>query len=150
MATLSKKLLITLCFCTTLNAALGARNESFYMGGTTKLEDLNEDTIKGHVGGTSNQINRDIGDVPGNRYNGDMSFTYYKDGNHQLERKFDFAALVNDQSLTMWSLQEAYVGKQGVFKGYDQVTRTGDYLKAGRQNLSWSMVDQVWGLGKLN
>ena len=101
-------------------------------------------------GGMSNQINQDVGDVPGNRYNADLSFTYYKDREYELERKFDFAALVNDQSLTMWSLQEAYVAKNGVFRSYDRVDKTGDVVKIGRQNLAWSNIDQSWGLGKIN
>ena len=134
MATLTKKQLLTLCLSTTVGSAFA----------------INDDTIQGHFGGMSNQINQDVGDVPGNRYNADLSFTYYKDRENELERKFDFAALVNDQSLTMWSLQEAYVAKKGVFRSYDRAEKTGDIVKIGRQNLAWSNIDQSWGLGKIN
>jgi len=134
MVTFTKKQLITLCLCTAANSALA----------------VDYDTIQGHFGALSNQLNRDVGDVPGNRYNGDLSFTYNKNGSEELERKFDFAALVNDESLTMWSLQEAYVVKRGAFRGYDYIEKTGDQFKIGRQNLAWSPVDQTWGLGKIN
>lgn len=134
MAIFSKNQILALCVCATVGSTFAAVN----------------DTIQGDLGGMSNQINRDVGDVPGNRYAGDLNFTYSKDGVHQLERKFDFSALVNDESLTMYSLQEAYVGKMGVFRGYDHVARTGDQMRAGRQNLAWSPVDATWGLGKLN
>lgn len=108
------------------------------------------DTIQGSFGGMTNQINRDIGDVPGNRYNGDMRFTYHEDSPYKVERKFDFSALVNDQSLTMYSLQEAYVVKRGLFTSFDPVHKTGDQLRFGRQNLDWSGLDSAWGLGKIN
>ena len=108
------------------------------------------DTIEGYFGGMTNQINRDIGDVPGNRYNGDMRFTYHEDSPYKVERKFDFSALVNDQSLTMYSLQEAYVVNRGVLTSYDSVHKTGDQLRFGRQNLDWSGMDATWGLGKIN
>jgi len=134
MATFTKKHLLSLCLCTAVNAAFAANN----------------DIIQGYIGGSSNQINQDIGDVPGNRYYGDLNFSYFKDGAYELERKFDFSALVNDQSLTMWSLQEAYAAKNGLFKSYNHVDKTGDQLKVGRQNLKWAPVDQAWGLGKLN
>lgn len=132
MTTLFKKHIITLCLCT--GTAYGAVS----------------DTIQGHIGGMSNQINRDVGDVPGNRYNGDLNFTYHDESLSGLESKFDFAAMVNDQSLTMWSLQEAYVAKKGVFKSWDILSNSGDQLKFGRQVLEWSKVDNFWGLGKLN
>ena len=110
----------------------------------------NNQTIQGHLGGLSNQINQSVGDVPGNRYNGDFRFSYHKNLPGQLERKFEISSLVNDQSLTMWSLQEAYIGDKGIFRGYNSATKMGDQLKVGRQVLPWSTVDQTWGLGKLN
>jgi hypothetical protein len=133
MATLTKNKLLTLCLCTSVSSAYAVN-----------------DTIQGYFGGMSNQINSDIGDVPGNRYNGDARFTYYKNNEYDLERKFDLSALVNDQSLTMWSLQEAYVAKKGIFRDFDHAEKTGDQLKVGRQNLDWSQMDESWGLGKLN
>jgi hypothetical protein len=108
------------------------------------------DIMHGHIGGASNQINRDIGDVPGNRYHGDMSFLYHSDRPGYVESKFSFAAMVNDQSLAMWSLQEAYVGSKGIFKGWDRVGNSGDQMKFGRQVLPWSTVDALWGFGKVN
>lgn len=134
MATFKKQQILTMCLTTMVSSAFAA----------------NLDTIQGDIGGMSNQINRDIGDVPGNRYMGDLNFSYTKKNPHELERKFDFAARVNDESLTMWSLQEAYVGKQGVFRNYDHINKTGDQLKVGRQILPWSTIDSTWGFGKLN
>jgi hypothetical protein len=134
MATLTKKHLLILCVCTTVSSAFAA----------------NSDTITGHLGGMSNQLNRDIGDVPGNRYQGDLTFTYFKDTPGALTSKFDFSAMVNDQSLTMWSLQEAYMAKKGLLRGYNTIEKTGDQVRVGRQNLDWSTIDQTWGLGKLN
>lgn len=104
-----------------------------------------KDYIQGHIGGLSNQAYQNVGDVPGNRYNANLSFDYYKDTNTSysqgIERRFTFAAQVNDQSLTQYSLQEAYVGGRLTNK---------DYLKFGRQVLNWSQVDQTWGFGKIN
>lgn len=108
------------------------------------------DTISGHLGGWSNQINRDVGDVPGNRYAGDLNFNYHNATTGELERKLELSVLVNDESLTMWSLQEAFVGKKGMFRSYDEVTKNGDQLKVGRQVLPWSPIDNIWSFGKLN
>jgi hypothetical protein len=101
--------------------------------------------ISGHIGAISNQANQDVGDVPGNRFNGNFVFDYNKELNpsygRDLERRFTVAAQVNDQSLTTYSLQEAYVGGMLTSK---------DRLRFGRQILNWSEVDHVWGFGKLN
>jgi hypothetical protein len=101
--------------------------------------------IHGHIGAMSNQVHRDVGDVPGNRFNGNMRFDYHKDltttQSRELERRFTFEAQVNDQSLTTFSLQEAYIGGLLTNK---------DHLRFGRQILPWSTVDQVWGFGKIN
>lgn len=105
----------------------------------------------GHIGGTSNQINRDVGDVPGNRYNGDVNFNYYRDSRFEHERKFEVSALVNDQSLTMYSIQEAYISIKGIARdSMNGDNDTGDKMKIGRQVVNWSQVDRYWGLGKLN
>lgn len=104
-----------------------------------------KDNVQGYLGGMSNQVNQDVGNVPGNRFNGDLYFDYHKDNSttytRALERRFTFASRVNDQSLTMFSLQEAYIGGQLTSK---------DHVKFGRQILKWSDVDEVWGFGKLN
>lgn len=104
-----------------------------------------EDIMTGHVGVLSNQINADVGDVPGNRYNANMSFDYYKNpekkSENELEARFTFAGLVNDRSLFMYSVQESYIA--------GKLTPRND-LKAGRQILNWSTVDHTWGFGKLN
>lgn len=103
------------------------------------------DIIQGHIGALSNQTSQQVGNVPGNRYNADFEFDYNPNASttfsRGLERRFHVAALVNDQSLTMYSLQEAYIGGKITSK---------DHLKFGRQILSWSEVDKVWGFGKLN
>lgn len=103
------------------------------------------DFIEGHLGAVSNQANQNVGNVPGNRYNADFVFDYHRNVNttytRELERRFTVAAMVNDQSLTMYSLQEAYVGGNLTSK---------DSLKFGRQILPWSPVDSTWGFGKLN
>lgn len=113
---------------------------------TVPLEfDKGSDYISGHLGGMSNQVSDDVGNVPGNRYNFDFEFDYHKDASttyaQELERRFHVAAMVNDQSLTMYSLQEAYVGGNLTAK---------DHVRFGRQVLPWSAVDTVWGFGKLN
>jgi hypothetical protein len=103
------------------------------------------DTISGHIGVLSNEFNQEVGNVPGNRYNGSLSFDYHKNPEANLEkdieRKFSFSTVVNDENLTMFSLGEAYLAGSYQRK---------NVFKAGRQILNWSKVDEVWGLGKLN
>lgn len=135
MATFNKTKILTLCICCMSIAAVSAQEV---------------DTIHGSFGGMSNQINQDIGDVPGNKYFGDLRFKYEDTNPYKLERKFELAAQINDQSYFQYSLQEAYVNKRGLFRSFDNVTKTGDQLKIGRQNLDWSQLDAFWGLGKLN
>lgn len=98
-------------------------------------------TIDGHVGALSNQAFKNVGNVPGNRYNADFDFKYSKDSTEEIERRFHAAALVNDEGLLMYSVQDAYIG--GVIAGKNHV-------RLGRQVLPWSEVDHVWGFGKLN
>lgn len=102
------------------------------------------ETIHGHIGGISNQIDERVGDVPGNKFIGELRFNYKKDfsqiGN-DLERAFSLAVNVNDQSLTQYSVPEAYIGSKLSSK---------DYVRFGRQILNWAEVDKVWGFGKLN
>ena len=104
-----------------------------------------QDYISGHIGAISNQASQQVGNVPGNRYNGNLSFDYHKDmvsaESKDLERRFSLAAMVNDQSLTMYSIPEAYVGGMLTSK---------DHIRFGRQIIPWSQVDAVWGFGKLN
>ncbi len=103
------------------------------------------DTIQGHFGALSNQASSQVGNVPGNRYNADFEFSYNRNvgtlRENELERRFQISSLVNDQNLTMYSVQEAYVGGNLTSK---------DRLKLGRQVLPWSAVDETWGFGKLN
>lgn len=103
------------------------------------------DLIQGHLGALSNQASQEVGNNPGNRYNADFEFNYhrrpYSAYSGELERKFHLAAMVNDQNLTMYSLQEAYVA--GKINSKNQI-------KFGRQILAWSEVDSIWGFGKLN
>lgn len=101
--------------------------------------------INGHIGAVSNQSSQNVGNVPGNRYNADFEFDYNKTKSNkyrdELEKRFHVAALMNDQSLAMYSVQEAYVGGNLTSK---------DRLAFGRQILDWSKVDSTWGFGKLN
>lgn len=103
------------------------------------------DFIQGHIGGLSNQVSDRVGNVPGNRYNGEFEFDYNRNVNNtirtELEGRFHVASRVNDQSLTMYSLQEAYIGSK-----FDDVA----HVRVGRSILPWSDVDKIWGFGKLN
>jgi hypothetical protein len=106
--------------------------------------DVKPNKVQGFIGALSNQASEKVGNVPGNRYRGEFEFLYQKlpsTYETKLESKFHAAAQINDQSLTMYSLQEAYVGGNLTNK---------DQLRVGRQILPWSAVDQVWGFGKLN
>lgn len=101
--------------------------------------------MSGHIGVLGNQIHREVGDVPGNRYNGNFSFDYHKQPNslsgRELETRFTATGLINDQSLFMYSVNEMYVAGSMTNK---------DHLKFGRQILDWAPVDATWGFGKLN
>ena len=102
------------------------------------------ETITGHVGAISNQIDERVGDVPGNKFIGELRFNYQKDitsTGTELERAFSLAVNVNDQSLTQYSIPQAYVGGNLTKK---------DSIRFGRQVLNWAEVDAVWGFGKLN
>lgn len=109
------------------------------------LNNKASDFISGHIGALSNQASEQVGNVPGNRYNADFEFDYNRNVNttytNEIERRFHIAAMVNDQSLAMYSVQEAYVGGNLTSK---------DHIRFGRQVLPWSAVDMVWGFGKLN
>ncbi|HLW58067.1 MAG TPA: hypothetical protein VKY27_11800 [Bacteriovoracaceae bacterium] len=103
-----------------------------------------QEIITGHIGGISNQVDERVGDVPGNKFIGELRFNYKKDYTSvgtELERAFSLAVNVNDQSLTQYSIPEAYVGGKLSKK---------DYIRFGRQVLNWAEVDKVWGFGKLN
>lgn len=106
--------------------------------------DLNDDgRVNGYIGGLSNQASPNVGDVPGNRYNGSLEVDYFDKSKTTFdkEKRFTLAAQYNDESLTQYSVQEAYiklpVSEKNVFK-------------IGRQILEWNDVDAVWGFGKLN
>lgn len=103
------------------------------------------DYIEGHLGALSNQASSQVGNIPGNRYNADFEIDYQSNLNSSpgqgIERKFQMAAMVNDQNLAMYSVQEAYIGTNLSSK---------DNLRFGRQILSWSQIDSTWGFGKLN
>ncbi len=102
-----------------------------------------ERRLNGYVGALSNQASTNVGDVPGNRYNGSMEFDYFDKAQTSFEKehRFTAAAQYNDQNLTQYSLQEAYiklpVSEKNVFT-------------VGRQILPWSEADKTWGFGKLN
>ncbi|MFL5785735.1 MAG: hypothetical protein ACJ76H_14050 [Bacteriovoracaceae bacterium] len=102
-----------------------------------------EGIVNGYIGGLSNQANPNVGNVPGNRYNGSIEVDYYKKGNTAFDKsgRFTFAGQYNDAGLVQYSLQEAYTSLPLSEK---------NAVKAGRQILPWSTVDQAWGFGKLN
>jgi hypothetical protein len=101
------------------------------------------DAINGYLGARSNQLSSEVGDVQGNRFRADLRFDFHKDKRAEkgLETRFTTMAEVNDQSLTTYSVPEAYVG-----------ARMGerDLLYAGRIVLDWAPMDATWGFGKLN
>ncbi len=103
------------------------------------------DFLRGHLGGVSNQASQSVGNVPGNRYNADFELDYTNLASQTrssgVDTRFTVAALVNDQNLAMYSLQEAYIGLPFSEK---------NYFKFGRQILDWSEVDKNWGFGKVN
>lgn len=102
------------------------------------------DKFSGYIGGMSNQLKSNVGEVPGNQYNGSLFFDYHNRpaaNSKDMESRFSLAAMMNDQSLLMYSVQEAYLAKR---------LRTNDEIKGGRQILNWSPVDATWGFGKVN
>lgn len=98
--------------------------------------------FNGYVGGLTNGANN-VGDVPGNRYNGAMEVDYFekKKDDFDKEKRFTLAAQYNDERLTQYSVQEAYIVLPASVK---------NSFKIGRQIVSWSETDSVWGFGKLN
>lgn len=103
------------------------------------------DYVQGHLGALSNQASESVGNVPGNRYNSDFEFRFNRDNlsqySNEIESRFHVAAMVNDQSLAMYSLQEAFLGFNPT---------ADDHIRIGRQVVPWSEVDKTWGFGKLN
>lgn len=99
--------------------------------------------LNGYVGGLVNGANSNVGDVPGNKYNGQMEIDYFdkKTSDYEIEKRFTFASQYNDQHLTQYSLQEAYVVLPASVK---------NSFTIGRQILDWSEADSMWGFGKLN
>jgi len=121
-------------------------NHKIFLAGLLAAQPLfaADNNIQGHIGGLS-QASQSVGNVPGNRANADLFFDYHKNNtttySKDLDRRFTMSALVNDQSLTMYSIQEAYIGGNITSK---------DSVKFGRQIIPWSSVDHTWGFGKLN
>lgn len=97
-------------------------------------------SVKGYIGGLYNGLTSEVSQVDGNRYNVDFEFDYFKKKPDELERRLTFAARLNDENLTMYSVQEAYINHKW---GRSE-------LIFGRQILDWSIVDGAWGFGKLN
>jgi hypothetical protein len=97
--------------------------------------------MNGYVGAVSNQLVKDVGNVPGNRYWGDFFFDTQNNNQKWFQSRFTMAARRNDQALLMYSVQEAYIGFN---------TSAKDNFKFGRIILPWSTVDSTWGFGKLN
>lgn len=101
--------------------------------------------VDGYIGAMTNQISDQVGNVQGNRYNTNFEFDFNRNIKdlrpNEMESRFHIAALNNDANLTMYSLQEAYVGWNPTGE---------DHIRVGRQILPWSTVDAVWGFGKIN
>lgn len=102
-----------------------------------------DDKVNGYIGGLSNQAASNVGDTPGNRWNGSLEFDYFDKARQPFdkEKRFTLAAQHNDEGLTQYSLQEAYIVLPASEK---------NVFKVGRQILPWSEVDKTWGFGKLN
>lgn len=99
--------------------------------------------VNGYIGGLTNQANSNVGDVPGNKYNGSMEVDYFDKAAlpYDKEGRFTFAGQYNDEGLAQYSLQEAYIQVPLSEK---------NSIKGGREILPWSIVDSTWGFGKLN
>lgn len=97
--------------------------------------------ISNSIGGWSNQLAPNVGNVKGNRYNFDLRLDL-QDHNSEngVESRLTLNTLVNDAGGFMWSVNEAYLKKQ--------MGQTS--LQFGREILDWSDVDDHWSFGKLN
>ena len=113
-------------------------NLSIDMPGQTPLG-KKESVLSGDFGLRTNDLVEDVGEVPGNKYFGDLNLTY-KSYDGSSAKTFDLASRVNDQQQLMWSLKEAKI----VFGSQERK------LTLGRQVLDWSTVDANWGLGRVN
>lgn len=129
------------------------KSKSFKLGGIVLLaysclSNAAANSFNGHIGARSNQVNQNVGNDPGNRFNADLYLDYYNSnsthhstGLDSIDGRFTFAGAINDQSLTMYSLREAYISFRP-FRNFE--------MNAGRQVLNWSEIDATWGFGKLN
>lgn len=122
-----------------LNASAAYNTLDGTFNGLPRNESTNK-KFNGYIGGLSNQANTEIGHVPGNRYWYDGMIDFHSKEQNQAEIKLTASAIRNDQTLVMYSVQEAYLGANA---GKNKV-------KAGRMILPWSTMDSTWGFGKLN
>jgi hypothetical protein len=82
------------------------------------------------------------GEDTGNQYMADFNFTYNSEEPGRSDYFVEFSSRVNDASLIMFSIKEAYMSS---------ADKSADYTwKAGRSKLEWSKLDEVWGFGKIN
>ena len=95
--------------------------------------------LEGYIGGTSNRISSDVPDVPGNRFFSDL-YLGFDESDSRFPKRFTLSGRFNDESLLMYSLQEAYIGNDV----------SGTKVFVGRKALDWARVDKDWGLGKVN
>lgn len=96
--------------------------------------------FSGDFGIQTNGLVQNVGEVPGNKYYGEMEFRYqYKsEKNNYIGLEFD--SRINDEDVFEYSLSEAVV----------EFNFSRSRLALGRTNLEWSYTDNVWGLGKIN
>ncbi len=105
-------------------------------------------SFRGSFGLQGNQLGEKTGEETGNRYMGDLDLFYLSEDEEGDKKVFDFASRVNDASLVMFSVKEAYVGKEASKEFSDEENSIG--YKLGRVILDWSKLDEKWGFGKLN
>jgi hypothetical protein len=99
-----------------------------------------ESILTGDFGLQTNQLLEGVGDVVGNEYFGDLNINYKSANDSNTRKEFDLKTRVNDQEQLMFSITQAHA----------EFNFDSSQLVIGRKNLSWSMVDEKWGLGKVN
>lgn len=107
-----------------------------------------------------NQLSKNIGEVVGNEYYGNLNLKYKnKETKLNSDKYFEFKARHNNESSFMFSVPEAYMSWEvdhsdetnSNSEGESSVDekRTSKYY-FGRVVLPWSKADENWGFGKLN
>ena len=141
---MSKKLL-TFIGMSTLVASSAFANTSANIS-KTKVEKSQsnlekEESLKGDFGFTSNQLVEGVGDVVGNQYFGELNLDYKNVNQLDTVKVFKMATRTNNEEQLMLSIPEAYT---------DFEFSSSSRISMGRKVLAWSMVDEEWGLGRVN